>query len=161
MRKILESVGLAALALLAWITLRALRGPARLPARIPTHFDLAGHPDAWGSPAMLLLLPAVAAAVYLLISVVARLPGAFNYPVRVTAQNRPRLEALALAMITWLKAELACLFAAIQWFSIQAARDPRRGLPANIMPAILVVVFATIAWYTCAMFRVGRNPARS
>src|SRR5688572_27674315 len=31
----------------------------QLPARIPTHFDFRGQPDAWGSSASFLLLPAL------------------------------------------------------------------------------------------------------
>lgn len=158
MRRSLEAIGLCALAWMAAITAQALYGPNRLPARIPTHFNLAGQPNGWSSPAMLLMLPGIAFAVYLLMSLVARWPQAFNYPVRVTPVNRARLEALALGMIAWLKVELACLFAWIQWASIHAARDPHRGFPAAAMPAALVAIFATIGWHITAMLRAA--PAR-
>ncbi len=158
MRKNLEAIGLCALALLVFITLRALYGPHRLPGRIPTHFGADGRPDAWGPATMLLILPAIALGLYVLMTVVARHPSAFNYPVRVTPQNRPRLQAVALGMIAWLKIELACLFAAIQWFTIQVAGHPGRGLPPALMPVALVAIFATIAWHIAAMFRARRKP---
>lgn len=50
MRRILDFVGLAALAVLAWITYRALCGPDPLPQSIPTHFGTNGQPNARGSP---------------------------------------------------------------------------------------------------------------
>ena len=159
MRKVLETIALLALAVQLWITYRALSGPERLPARIPTHFDAAGNPNGWGTPTMLLLLPAVAVFIYLLFTVVTRFPSAFNYPVRVTTQNRSQLQALALDMIAWLKVELVCLFTWIQWATIEGARHPRQGLPGLLMPIALVAVFATIAWHIVAMFRAAQ-PSR-
>ncbi len=96
MRKILEALALVALVLQAVLTWKAFLGPDRLPARVPLHFDLAGNPDGWGTPATLLYFPGIAVFIYLLFTVVTRFPSAFNYPVRVTPQNRARLEALAL-----------------------------------------------------------------
>ena len=158
MRKSLEAVALAALAFQAWITYRAFFGPDPLPAKIPTHFDAAGNPNAWGSPATLLFFPAIAVFIYLLFTVVTRFPAAFNYPVRVTAQNRARLEQLALQMIAWLKLEIVLLFAVIQWGIIQAARHPTTTTPASWMPFMLIAVFATIGWHIASMFRAGRGP---
>ena len=57
----------------AWLILAALWGGSllllrRLPARVPVHWNLQGQADRWGSPLeAALLLPALAAGVYLLI----------------------------------------------------------------------------------------------
>jgi uncharacterized membrane protein len=157
MRKLLEAISLAALAFQAWITYSALFGPDRLPARIPTHFDSAGNANAWGSPATLIFFPAMAISIYLLFTVVTRFPSAFNYPVRVTPQNRAQLETLALGMIAWLKLEIVLLFTVIQWGLIQASRHPTHTSPATWMPVMLIAVFATIGWHIAAMFRAGRS----
>lgn len=156
MRRILEAFGLAAMAWLVYLAVGAFYGPARLPARIPTHFGVNGRPDAWGPATSLLILPGVAIALYLLMTIVARHPSAFNFPVRVTPMNRPRLEALAVDMIAWLKAELAWLFAGLEWFALRAARHPGTGTSGAPMPVALVCIFATIAWYVAAMFRASR-----
>jgi len=153
MRKTLEFVSLAGLGALAWVTAEALAGSHRLPSRIPTHFDMAGRPNGWGTPHMLLLLPIVGGAMYLLMTVVSRYPGAFNYPVRVTPANSKRLQELALGMIAWLKAEVIWLFAAIQIAAVHAARSGGGGLPAWMMPLVLGVVFGTIIGYVIAMRR--------
>ena len=94
MRKALEFLGLAALAVLIWITWSALQGPNRLPDHVPTHFDASGTPNAWGSPSGMILMPVLAGALYLVMSVVTRFPDAFHYPVRVTPQNIARLQAV-------------------------------------------------------------------
>ncbi len=156
MRKVLEGVGLGALALLIWITYDALAGPSHLPDRIPTHFDAAGNANGWGSPATLLLLPILAVGLYLLITVVSMFPASFNYPVRVTAENRERLQGLTLNMVTWLKTELACLFAAIQWAILQAVRSGEGRLPVLLVPGFLVLIFGTALWHIFALFRAAQ-----
>src|ERR1700722_9305629 len=129
MRKLLHILSLAALAFLLWITYAAPYGPNHLTGRIPTHFGADGQPDAWGEPKMLLLLPCVAIFLYLMMTLVSRFPNAFNYPVRVTAQNRPRLQGIAQNMIAWLTLETVCLFAALQYFIVQAIRTQHNALP--------------------------------
>ncbi|MGP8174276.1 MAG: DUF1648 domain-containing protein [Terracidiphilus sp.] len=155
MRRTLEVVSLAGLAVLFWITWRAFYGPDPLPARIPTHFDIAGNPNGWGSPSSLLLLPAVALAIYLGMTVVSKFPSAFNYPVRVTPENRPRLQALTLQMIAWLKTEMICLFAWIQWAIVASARQGRLSMSPAEIPLFILAVFATIGWHIVAMFRAA------
>lgn len=156
MRKILEIVGLAALAALLWITLEAFLGPKPLPASIPTHFGADGHPNAWGSPSSLWLLPIVAVALYALITLASRFPGSFNFPVRATRTNRMRLEAIGQHMIAWIKAELACLFLAIQWSIVVSVQNGRSGLSPVILPVALVAVFGTIGLSLIAMIRAAR-----
>ena len=157
MRKILDYyVCLPGLALIFYITWRALDGPNRLPDRIPTHFDLAGNPDGWGSPRTLLVLPVIALVLYLVITLVALFPSVFNYPVRVTAENRARLEELALGMIAWLKAELVCFFTGLQWAIAAAVRNGRGTLPPWAPLPVLVVIFGTVGWHLVAMFRAAR-----
>jgi len=155
MRKTLEAIGLIALVVLVWLTYQALAGPTRLPDRIPTHFDAAGNPNGWGSPAMLMLLPIVAIGLHLGITVVSRIPSAFHYPVRVTRVSLPRIQCLTLEMITCIKAELACLFATLQWWMIQAARNNEGQLPPLLMPGFIVLIFGTIGGYLFAVIRAA------
>jgi len=155
MRRNLEIVGLSLIAFLSWITVRALHGPDRLPARIPTHFDLAGNPNAWGSPNTLLLLPVMAAVIYALITLVSFFPAAFNYPVRVTPENRPRLQTLSLQMVAWLKVELAFLLTLLQWFILATVRAGHGHLSVWIVPLFLVLVFGTCIGYIVAMVRAA------
>jgi uncharacterized membrane protein len=108
MRRILDFVSLAILAVLAWITYNALHGSNPLPQRIPTHFGANGQPNAWGPPGSLWLLPVVGAGLFLIVSIVSMFPGSFNFPVRSTPASRPRMEALTLRMMAWVKLELSC-----------------------------------------------------
>jgi uncharacterized membrane protein len=161
MRKYLEAISLGALALLIWITWRALHGPDPLPARIPTHFDLAGNPNGWGSPSSLQIFAFAGVAIYLFITVVARFPSVFNYPVRVTESNRNRLQGMALDMIAWLKAELICLFTWIQWAIVEAARHSHNSLSPAQGAVSVLIIWATIIWYFIAMRRAARPGSSS
>jgi Protein of unknown function (DUF1648). len=157
MRKWLEGITLLALGLHTSVTILALFGNERLPERIPLHFDAMGRPDGWGSPAMLLLLPAVTLMIYLLFTVVSSFPGSFHFPVRVTILNRQRMQDLALDLMAWLKVEIVSLLTWMQWMTIELARDPSKTLPA--MSAVgLVAVFATFSFYVVLMFRLGKEP---
>jgi uncharacterized membrane protein len=157
MRRILDFAGLAVLAVLAWITYRALYGPDPLPQRILTHFAANGQPNAWGPPGSLWLLPLVGAGLYLIISVVSLFPASFNFPVRSTPANRARLEALTRRLMAWVKAELCGLFLTIQWSIIQSARHGDAALSPAVMPMFLVALFITIAVHLVAVFRAARG----
>lgn len=156
MRKILETIALVMLLAMWATTALAISGPHRLPARIPIHFNAAGQPDGWGTPGMLWMMPVVATVIYLLMTLVARYPAAFNFRVRTTPAVRRQLEAIAIGLISWLKCEVVCLFAWIQYESIHLARSGQGTLPVLFMPAVLVVVFGTIAWHVAAMRRIAR-----
>jgi uncharacterized membrane protein len=156
MRKALEAVSLIALAAMAFVTIRAFYGPARLPDRIPTHFNAAGQADGWGPPHMLLVFPIIATVIYLLMTLVSRFPAAFNFPVRATPLNRQQLEELALSMIAWLKAEMVMFFGLIEDGAIRSARQPDQHLSPLLMPVLLVAVFTTCIAHIVAMFKAGR-----
>lgn len=148
MRKTLELIGLGMLAALYWITWAALNGPDHLPDRVPTHFDISGNPNAWGSPRILLLLPFVATGVYLLITVLAIIPATrVNLPVRVTPETLPFIRLQTRNMISWIKVEMICLFTYVQWSIIQAARNREFHMSPLMIPIFLVCVFGTVGAY--------------
>lgn len=160
MRKTLLVLALAGLAGIWIITTQAIYGAHALPARFATHFDAAGNANGWGSPKMLWLLPIIATAMAVLLTLVSRYPGAFNYPVRITPGMRPRLEAITLNMIAWLRVELVLLFLWIQYAIIQSARAGSNRVSPWFVPFVIVLVFATIGWHFAAILRVGRSAAR-
>jgi uncharacterized membrane protein len=156
MRMTLNGISLVLLAGLFLMAGFAFYGPDKLPARIPTHFDAAGHANGWGSPHTLFLLPIIALGVYLLLTVVARFPGAFNYPVEVTPENRPRLEALALDLLAWVKAEMAGMFAAVAWMMLYAIHHSGRGFSPLWILVLAGTILITAAMYIGAMVRAAR-----
>ena len=153
-RKTLFYVGLILLAGLWIYTYEAISGSQPLPARIPTHFDAAGNINGWGEPGMLWLLPALGTGLFVLMTLVAFFPQSFNFPVRPTPATRPQLEALALDMIAWLRAEIAGLFLWIQYMIIASVRAGASRFSPLFLPVVLLFVFGTIIAHIVAMIRV-------
>lgn len=92
-----------------------------LPASVPIHFGVTGRPDRYGSKSMLLFLPAVAVALTLLLTLVARFPQSFDYPVRVTPENAPRLYRQGRLLLAWLNVLVVWLCAAIEQQTVEIA----------------------------------------
>ncbi len=161
MRKILAFIAVAALVASWALTAMAIHGTPPLPARIPTHFDAAGNINGWGEPRMLWLLPVVAICLDGALTLVSFFPQLFNYPVRVTPANRPRLEAITLNMIAWLQAELACLFFWIQCAIIRSARTGRNSMSPVLLVSAIALIFATVVAHIIAMVRAARASAHS
>ena len=161
MRKTLQAIAVLGLVFIWADTLIALYGPHHLPARIPIHFGGGGEVTGWGSSGWLWFMPAIVTMVYALMAFVKRKPSVFNYPVRVTPATRPCLESLTCTMIAWLQAELVCLFAWIQWETVESARRQFGTLsPWGILAAI-AAVWGTIIVYLVSVVRTGRRGRRA
>ena len=116
-----------------------------LPDRVPSHYGFSGRADAYGARSSLIVLPAVSIGLYLLITAVSSFPQLLNYPVAVTDKNRDRLQAIALAMIGWIKAEMTWSFAYVSWAIVREAHGVSGGLGWAFLPLTLGAVGATIA----------------
>ncbi len=162
MRKTMEGVGLGLLAVLFWITYSALNGPEKLPDRIPTHFDISGQPNGWGPSAFLWFLPIVATGIYLLMTVLGSIQfRRYNLPVLVTETNLPFIQKQTSEMVAWIKCELLCLFAYLQWSIIQSARSSEFRLSPLLIPLFLLMIFSTVGWHLTAIIRGARARAES
>ena len=156
MRKGLETISLAGLGLQIWTYCWNMYGPDRLPARVPVHFDLAGNPNRWDSPSSFVFIPIIGAALYLFLTLIARAPLMFNYPVTVTEENRARLQALAIDLIAWIKMELVGTFTLTLWTCFRLARHPALASHVLYLFVPVVVIFATVAWFIVSMMRPVR-----
>jgi uncharacterized membrane protein len=162
MRKTIEALALFLLGYLGWITCWALNGRDHLPERIPTHFDISGRPNAWGSPAILWILPVVGASLYLLFTALARIqPGTFKLPVRVNKVNLPFIQKKTSEMAAMIKTEIMCLFVYIQSGIIHGARIREFRLSPAVVPVFMVLIFATLGIYAVVIIRGARERAES
>ncbi|HEY1577977.1 MAG TPA: DUF1648 domain-containing protein [Terracidiphilus sp.] len=162
MRKTMEVLGILILGYLFWITYGALNGADRLPDRIPTHFDISGQPNGWGSPQALWILPVVGLGLFLLMTALAAIRFTrYNLPVRVTRANLPFIYEQTAAMVAWIKFEMLCLFVYIQSGIIKGVRAGEFHLPPMMIPAFLVAVFATVGWHLVVIIRGARARAES
>ena len=115
-----------------------------LPRQVPMHFDARGAVDAYGDKSTLLILAGVTAGLYVLLTVVSFFPQYFNYPAKVTPENRGRMQGIATAMIGWMKAEFTWLFSYIVWVTIRVAMGRASGLGWAFLPVMLAVIGVTV-----------------
>jgi len=119
-----------------------------LPDRIPTKFSASGTPTDWGGKWTLLLFPGVSLFLYLLLSLVRRLPLRFyNIPWRITLENAARQYRLARTFLTVLKAELVWLFAFVEWMMVRAAQGASPRFEFVLFLIALGVILSTVGIY--------------
>ena len=147
-----EYVALVALFLMGLITYEGLQV---LPARIPTHFGASGLPDGWGPKSTFFLLPAIGLVLYLGITLAQRFPRRFNYPARLTEENRERLASLMLALLRWTKCEILALFGYLQLVTVLVATRRASGLGVIPMFTFIGVLLSTSILFTVWARRVA------
>jgi uncharacterized membrane protein len=159
MRKRLEVFCIAGLAGIFAITWQAFNGPVSLPSRVPTHFDAAGNANAWGPPSTLWLLPAVAVALYLFITLISLLPTGIRSAAKLSPESRTRIETLIHQMVAWIKLELIFLFAWIQWSILQSVQHAGVSISPLAMPVFIAAILATTGLHSVAIIRSARAGA--
>jgi uncharacterized membrane protein len=120
---------------------------SQLPDRIPHHFNLHGEPDRWGSKAMLLLLPALAALLFAGLTIANRFPHKFNYLWPITAENAERQYCLARTMMCFLKAEVIWLLTYLTWQAIRVGAGEADMLNRVPLFGVLLLVLLTLIVY--------------
>ena len=120
-----------------------------LPNTIPSHFTISGQVDAYGPKMVLWIFPAVGLFITVLFQFLCHFPWAFNFPVRITAENAARQYVRGRLLLRWVNATV-WLFAIIQWQALQAARGASQGLG----PSFSVIILAAALLLPMVMLTV-------
>ncbi|QGQ94251.1 DUF1648 domain-containing protein [Paenibacillus psychroresistens] len=121
-----------------------------LPNSIPIHFNSLGKVDRWGSRYVLFILPLLSLAVYFGLSILAKFPHKYNYPVQITAGNAKKQYLNGRILLSWMKVEIVVLFSYIEWRIIQTALERLSGL-GILFYVILIIFIMTIFNYLLRM----------
>ena len=119
-----EFIGIAAI--VATCSMAAFYYPS-LPDQVPSHFNLAGEPDAYGSKSLLWILPVIAAIMYTGLAYLNRKPHVFNYPTKITEENAERQYTIATRMMRYLNTTVALAFAYITYSIVKTAAGQMTG----------------------------------
>ena len=141
---ILELIGMIALAGLLILPLLYF---GDLPEKMPQHFGIYGQPDAYGSKAMIWLLPLVGLILYSGLTILNKYPHVFNYPVRITEENAVRQYKVATKLVRSLKVVVACLFCYLNYSTIQIAFGKQFGLGTGFLLILIAGMFSIIGIY--------------
>jgi hypothetical protein len=79
----------------------------------------------------------------------------------VTEANLPFIQQQTALMVVWIKCELLCLFAYLQWSIIQSARNGTFRISPLLIPVFLVAIFSTVGWRLTTMIRGAKARAES
>ena len=117
-----------------------------LPDEIPSHFGPSGQPDDYQSKNFIWVFPVLGVFIYLLLTIVSRIPHTFNFTVKITEENATTQYQIAVRMISVLKTIILFTFAYISFTSIQIALGNKNELGYWFLPVLLFFVFAPIVY---------------
>lgn len=124
----------------------------RIPDQIPTHFGLSGEADAYSGKSAILINPIVGWLLYGLVSVVARFPQCWNTGVKVTEENKERVYAVLLSMITFVNFHLVLIFV---YTTVMMANG--RSLHGWFMRVYLAEFFGNMIVHLIRLYQVGKE----
>jgi len=126
---------------------------SHLPETIPTHFNAAGQADNYGSKMSLFVLPVVASILFVALTILARYPHIFNYPVTITEENAGRHYRTAIRMLNMIKTATIVLLSFTTFSIISIANGRGEGLGAWFLPLELGLLFIPVTFFIVKMFR--------
>ncbi|HOI32865.1 MAG: DUF1648 domain-containing protein [Bacteroidales bacterium] len=134
------------LLLAGWIF--ALWAYVESPEEIAVHFNVKGQPDGYGNKITLMVLQLIGTMTFVGLTWLNKFPHIFNYPIKITAENREFQYRLAMRLIRWLKISILLIFLFITFAMYQSARqEEASGMLVWLMPAILAVTFLPLIIY--------------
>jgi len=147
---IVEIVGIVILLLSVLYTIKYY---AKLPTLIPTHFDIAGQPDDFGSKNTLLAFPIILIVIFTGLTVLNFFPHIFNIPVKLNEKNIERLYRIATRGIRILKIEIVFLFAYINYKTIAISIGKSDGLGSLYLFALIFLLFFSLIIMIIQIYR--------
>lgn len=154
LEKLLDAASVAVL--LAAVVYLAVQWPS-LPEQVPLHFNGRGEPDRWGTKITILFLPCIALFLFGFMSILRKLPSAFNVPVAVTPDNAEAVYRLSFQLLAWIKLEVVLLLCVILTGAVRSAQGSSDGLGLWLLPVVLSVFAVTIVVYTIRVRKLGRS----
>lgn len=121
--------------------------------RVPAHFNGAGEVDRYGNKIELIILPIIASALWIGMTVLEKYPHTFNY-LNLTKDNAEAQYKNGRLMMNVLKNEAVLLFSYLSFQSIQISHGVAEDIGAFFMPVFLIVIFGSVTFFFVRMLRL-------
>jgi uncharacterized membrane protein len=118
-----------------------------LPSIIPTHFNIKGDVDGYGSKITIWLIPSIVTIIVAGFTVLNKYPHIFNYLKPITPENAERQYALATRLLRFLKLIVVIIFSFIAIATILNVNKQKAGVGIWVLPALLAFIFIPIIIY--------------
>ena len=122
-----------------------------IPQKIPEHYDFTGQVDKWGDKTGVLIMPIMAVALYLLLTVVTMFPRIWNVPVEITESNKEAVYSCMKSMLIFMKIEILATFSYITYCQVTSTK-----LSSLFLTVVLLGLFATIAFFIIKTIKVAK-----
>ena len=126
---------------------------SQFPDRVPAHFGISGKPNGWHGKSFLLILPGIAAVVWIVITVAQRYPRLINIPFTIN-RDSPEVQSVLRSMMIAEKTTMALLFAWLMQGMVRTALGRAEGLGQGFLPLALVLIFAPLIVYSVKLLRL-------
>lgn len=140
------------LAILVWAFIVWLM--SRAPDTVPTHFNLEGKADSWGSPTTILFPCIITTVVGAGLLLAAYFPHTINIPVEV---KTPRQVVLVIRMARVMALEILLLTLALAFISLGSSIGHEPGIIAPVFIVVGVLSLTCIV-FTVLVYRAGTQP---
>jgi len=149
--KVLEISAISIIAIMAMYDIYSF---SFLPEIIPTHFNAEGVVDGTGNRLTIFIMPFIAFFLCGGLIVLNRYPQIFNYPVKVTENNREKLFAISTRFIRILNLIICTLFAYMNFSTIQNAIKSGNTLNIGVVFVFIGVIIFSSVVFIVKMYRV-------
>ena len=146
---IMEIAGVAAVISL-WIFL--MTSYSNLPDVIPFNFNTAGQADGFDNKSKIFILPVIATALFVVMTILSRFPHFFNYPVKITENNAQFQYENMTRMLRLVKLSLVLVFGCIVFQTIRTATGNADGLGVWLLPTTLAIIFIPVIYFAVKSF---------
>lgn len=127
---------------------------SNLPETIPTHINIHGDIDGYGSKGTLLVLPIVGFLSYIGLTVLQRFPHIYNYPVEVTEDNACALYTIGVKMIRFVKTLITVMFTYVTYNFLRLATGNQLKYGSVIPIACCIALIIGMIYYIKKMKKI-------
>lgn len=124
-----------------------------LPETIPTHYNLSGEADGFGSKFTILTLPLIATFIFIGLTVLNKYPHIFNYPTQITQKNALEQYTIATGMIRVLKLMVVIVFGLIALQTIRNTGSQANSLGSWMLPVTMGMIFLPLIYFIVKMVK--------
>lgn len=117
-----------------------------LPDSIIVHYDILGNPNNIGNKQNILIIQLINVGICIVLSILAKKPSLYNYPVPVTDENRNHLYLQGIKLVKHLRLLFVIIFSGISFYILQ-----NKPIDIWFMIFILLSPFILLIYFTHKM----------
>ena len=126
------------------------------PEVVPIHYNIYGIADGFGSRTTLVILPIISVLTYIGLTVLNKFPHIFNFPVKVTEENKLFLYRTSTRMVRWTKLLICLLYASIVWQQIRIMNNQIENLDNVSFFILIACLVLCLIFYIVKMIRTNK-----